>query len=82
MLAPFSIQRFYTDSWGAYLRLLDRQPHTVGKASTQRIEQKHLTLRTRIKRLARKTSCFSKTETMHDTVVRLFINHHEFGRAV
>ncbi|MBD2367916.1 transposase, partial [Leptolyngbya sp. FACHB-161] len=46
------------------------------------IERKHLTLRTRIKRLARKTICFSKTEKMHDTVIGLFINRHEFGRAV
>lgn len=82
LLAPFSIGRFYTDSWGAYLRLLDAQHHTVGKANTQRIERKHLTLRTRIKRLARKTICFSKSEQMHDTVVGLFINRYEFGRAV
>jgi insertion element IS1 protein InsB len=52
LLAPFSIERFYTDSWGAYLRLLDAQQHTVGKANTQGIERKHLTLTTRIKRLA------------------------------
>jgi len=82
LLAPFSIGRFYTDGWGAYLRLLDEQHHTVGKANTQRIERKHLTLRTRLKRLARKTICFSKTEEMHDTVIGLFINRHEFGRAV
>ena len=82
LLAPFSIEQFYTDSWGAYLRLLDEQHHTVGKANTQRIERKHLTLRTRIKRLARKTICFSKTEQMHDTVIGLFINRHAFGRAV
>jgi insertion element IS1 protein InsB len=41
--APFSLKRFYTDSWGAYLRLLDEQHHTVGKANTQRIERQHLT---------------------------------------
>jgi len=80
LYAPFSIGRLYTDSWGAYLRLLDEQQHTVGKANTQRIERKHLTLRTRLKRLARKTICFSKTEKMHDTVIGLFINRHEFGR--
>ncbi|QQE67631.1 transposase (plasmid) [Leptolyngbya sp. BL0902] len=54
----------------------------MGKANTQRIEQKHLTLRTRIKRLARKTICFSKSILMHDTVIDLFINRYEFGRAV
>lgn len=82
LLAPFSMGRFYTDSWGAYLRWLDAQQHTVGKANTQQIERKHLTLRTRIKRLARKTICFSKSEQMHDTVIGLFINLFEFGRAV
>jgi insertion element IS1 protein InsB len=65
-----------------YLRLLAEQCHTVGKANTQEIERKHLTLRTRIKRLARKTSCFSKSEWLHDVVIGLFINRHEFGRAV
>lgn len=82
LLAPFAIERFYTDSWGAYLRLLESQKHTVGKANTQRIERKHLTLRTRIKRLARKTICFSKSVWLHDVVIGLFINRYEFGRTV
>jgi insertion element IS1 protein InsB len=82
LLAPFAINHFYTDGWGAYLRLLEEQCHTVGKANTQKIERKHLTLRTRIKRLARKTICFSKSEWLHDTVIGLFINREEFGRAV
>ena len=30
-------QPFYTDRWRAYLRLLDAERHTVGKANTQRI---------------------------------------------
>ena len=64
------------------MRLLDQPHHIVGKANTQRIERKHLTLRTRIKRLARKTICFSKSEDMHDTVIGLFINRYEFGRAI
>jgi len=38
--------------------------HEVGKRKTQKIERKHLRLRTRIKRLARKTICFSKSELM------------------
>ena len=76
LLAPFGIQLFYTDSWGTYLRLLDPEQHTLGKANIQRIERKHLTLRTRIKRLARKTICVSKSVLMHDTVIGLFINRH------
>src|SRR5919106_676471 len=40
----------------------------------QQIERKHLTLRTRIKRLARKTICFSKSPELHDIVIGLFVN--------
>ena len=47
---------------------------------TQKIESKHINLRTRIKRLVRRTICFSKTERMHDLVIGLFINRYEFGR--
>ena len=54
----------------------------AGKENTQRIESKHINLRTRIKRLVRRTICFSKTTTMHDLVIGLFINRYEFGVAL
>jgi insertion element IS1 protein InsB len=79
LLQPFGISRFYTDDWGAYSRHLEKQKHIVGKQNTQRIESKHINLRTRIKRLARKTICFSKTVRMHDIVIGIFINRYEFG---
>lgn len=82
LLEPFGIQHYYSDGWGAYVRELDSSQHTVGKRNTQRIERKHLTLRTRIKRLARETICFSKSVRMHDIVLGLFINRFEFNRAV
>jgi insertion element IS1 protein InsB len=82
LLEPFGITHFYTDNWGAYERHLPSEKQVVGKANTQKIERKHLTLRTRIKRLARKTICFSKLETMHEIVIGLFINRYEFGRCV
>lgn len=52
LLMPFGISRFYTDDWGAYERHLDALNHKVGKQNIQKIENKHLNLRTRIKRLA------------------------------
>ena len=79
LLAPFGIINLFTDDWGAYHRVPLAQNHLVGKRNTQRIERKHLTWRTRIKRLARKTICFSKCKEMHDTVIGLFINRYEFG---
>ena len=39
----------------------------------QRLERKHLTLRMRLKRLARKTICFSKKQFFHDGLITLFI---------
>ena len=71
LLEPFGITRSFTDGWGAYERHLEAAQHTVGKANTQKIESKHINLRTRIKRLVRRTICFSKTERMHDLVVSL-----------
>ncbi len=55
LLEPFGLTRYYTDHWGAYTRHLDPDVHSPGKRNTQKIERKHLTLRTRIKRLVRKT---------------------------
>jgi insertion element IS1 protein InsB len=56
------------------LHPLDPNHHMVGKRATQQLERKHLTLRTRIKRLVRKTICFSKSVQMHDLIIGLFIN--------
>ncbi len=79
LLEPFGITKYYTDGWGAYARHIDGEKHHVGKENTQKIESKHINLRTRIKRLVRRTICFSKTERMHDLVIGLFINRYEFG---
>jgi insertion element IS1 protein InsB len=82
LLTPFGITRYYTDYWGAYQRNLAPEVHSPGKRNTQQIERKHLTLRTRIKRLVRKTICFSNSIQMHDIVIGLFINRYEFGLPV
>jgi insertion element IS1 protein InsB len=79
LLEPLGIRRFYTAGWGAYHRHLEPKRHVVGKRRTQQLERKHLTLRTRIKRLVRKTICFSKSMAMHEIVIGLFINRYEFG---
>ena len=82
LLEPFGITRYFTDGWGAYERHVAADQHTLGKANTQKIESKHINLRTRIKRLVRRTICFSKTERMHDLVIGLFINRYEFRVSV
>jgi len=79
LLEPFGITTYYTDGWGAYERHLGAETHQVGKENTQKIESKPINLRTRIKRLVRRTICFSKTEQMHDLVIGLFVSRYEFG---
>jgi insertion element IS1 protein InsB len=82
LLEPFGITRYYTDYWGASTRHLDAAVHSPGKRNTQEIERKHLTLRTRIKRLVHKTICFSPSIQMHDIVIGVFVNRYALGRAV
>ena len=78
----FGVTHYYSDKWGAYQRYLLLEQHTIGKRYLQKIERKHLTLRTRLKRLARQTLCFSRSIEMHDVVIGLFMNRYEFGRTV
>jgi insertion element IS1 protein InsB len=82
LLTPFGIRRFYTDGWRAYRRHLKPRQYRIGKRRTQQLERKPLTLRTRIKRLVRRTICCSKSTAMHDLVIGLFINRFEFGLTV
>jgi insertion element IS1 protein InsB len=79
LLAPLGSRRFYTDGWGVYQRHWAPHQHVVSTRATQQLERKHLTLRTRIKRLVRKTICFSRSLEMHELVIGLFINRFEFG---
>lgn len=74
----------YTDGHQAYQVLVITGIHMqneVGKNYTWQIERMHLTLRTRIKRLQRRTICFSKSEIMHDIIIGLFINSYWFNSA-
>ena len=77
-VAHLNIVVYCTDDWGAYERCLPQKKHLISKKYTQRIERNNLTLRTRIKRLARKTICFSKSIEMHDKVIGEFINREYF----
>ena len=76
--AGWAVAHWLTDAWGAYAACLPAEHHQVGKASMQRLERKQLTLRTRLKRLTRRTICFSKKQFFHDGLITLFIFHFFF----
>ena len=80
LLQPFPIRRVYTDNNFAYHKRIPAEQLTTGKRNTQKIERDYLTLRTRIKRLCRKTICFSKNEEIHKAVIGTFINVFFWGR--
>ncbi|NME73063.1 IS1 family transposase [Flammeovirga aprica] len=78
-VAHLPIKICYTDDWGAYHRLFPTEYiHTVGKDETWKIERKNLNFRTHIKRLSRRTICFSKDETIHDNVIGMYIEKHYY----
>jgi insertion element IS1 protein InsB len=82
LLKPFGLVPFYPEAAGVSERHLPASAPTVGKINTQQLDRKHLTLRTRSKRLARKPICFSKSVLLHDTVIGLFVNRYEFGTPI
>ncbi|MDR2203626.1 MAG: IS1 family transposase [Nitrososphaerota archaeon] len=69
----------FSDDNFAYHDAIPTNVLCTGKRHTQRIERKHLTFRTRLKRLARRTICYSKSLEMHKVVFDLLINTLEFG---
>ena len=60
-----NITAVYSDDNFAYHDVIPSHTLHTGKINTQKIERKHLSFRTRLKRLARKTICFSKSLSMH-----------------
>jgi insertion element IS1 protein InsB len=73
-LSAVQITRFYTDNWESYRNLIPEVRHWIGKAGIQRIERQNLNFRTHLKRLQRRTICFSKSKKMLEAIVRLYIH--------
>jgi insertion element IS1 protein InsB len=78
MLQKFPVQLYYTDNWGSYSKHIPQHMHRTGKDNTWKIERKNLNFRTHIKRLNRKTICFSKNEQIHDNVIGMYIERYYF----
>ncbi|HXG64000.1 MAG TPA: IS1 family transposase [Blastocatellia bacterium] len=69
-----AVRRFHTDQWEAYVKLLPQSRH-MGKDGTRHSERRNLHFRSHIKRWQRRTICFSKSEAMHDAVIKLYVQH-------
>lgn len=73
-LSSVQITRFFTDNWESYQNLIPNFKHWIGKSETQRIERQNLNFRTHLKRLQRRTICFSKSKQMLEAVVNLYVH--------
>jgi insertion element IS1 protein InsB len=82
LLKPFDIKVVYTDNNTAYQSHVTNSKVVTGKKNTQKIERKHLSLRTWCSRLVRKGIHFSKDHRMHKIVVALVINFWFFQRII
>ena len=77
-LSQIPINLYCTDNWGSYSKYLPKEQHYTGKDRTWKIERKNLNFRIHIKRLSRKTICYSKDEQIHDNVIGMYIERYYF----
>ena len=81
-LKLFNVRKAYADENLAYSSHIPVNALETGKCNTEKIERKHLSLRTWRSRLVRKGIRFSKRRDMHRIVVALVINFRFFCRII
>ena len=74
----------YSDFWKTYQAVIPEEQHTaVAKETgeTAHVERSNNTLRQRLARFVRKTLSFSKSLSMHDACLNLFLHRYNLERA-
>jgi insertion element IS1 protein InsB len=71
-LLGFEPKRIHTDGLNIYPVLIPGEIHKAGKWGTLRIERKNLTLRTNLKRLGRRSICFSRSAEMLEACLKIW----------
>jgi insertion element IS1 protein InsB len=69
-------KRIHTDGLNIYPTLIPKAIHSVYAKCTNRIERLNLTMRTHIRRLNRKTLCFSRKRLMLEADIRLYFSSY------
>ncbi|HEY2582316.1 MAG TPA: IS1 family transposase [Mucilaginibacter sp.] len=65
-------RQIYTDGLNIYRFVIPEKIHLVKRYGTNHIERKNLTLRTHLKRLGRKTLCYSKSLLMLEACLKIY----------
>lgn len=71
-------KKIITDKLNTYPNLVRPYPHDTSRYANNHIERGNLTLRTHIKRLFRRTICFSKSQKMLEASVLLYFDFHNW----
>jgi IS1 family transposase len=69
----------YSDYWEAYKKVINTGKHqSIGKHTglTNHVERWNCTLRQRVSRFVRLSLSFSKIDSMHELVLKLFIDRY------
>ena len=72
-LKGIEIDTYCTDDWVSFKEVLPKEKHLIGKAFTKKIEGVNTWFRTRLRRLVRRTTCFSKKLKYHWAMMKLDI---------
>jgi insertion element IS1 protein InsB len=73
-ISHLQIDKYCTDDWKSYKKFIPKEKHIISKAKTTNIERRNRDFRTHLKRLTRKTVCFSKLDEMHYGVIKAYIH--------
>ncbi|MBO9584362.1 MAG: IS1 family transposase [Flavobacterium sp.] len=65
-------KKIFTDRLKNYKYLISEKMHSVKRFGTNHIERKNLTLRTHLKRLNRRTICFSKSLVILTAILKIY----------
>ena len=65
-------KKIFTDRLKNYRYLIDEKIHSVKRFGTNHIERQNLTLRTHLKRLNRRTICFSKSVVVLIAILKIY----------
>lgn len=73
-----AVSCYYSEDWGAYSGWLPPDKHQIRKDEPWKIERKNLNFRMHLKRLNRRTICYSKNEQIHDNVISIYIERYYY----
>lgn len=77
-LAPILLstpKKIHSDGLKQYKSIIDKEIHNIRQYTINKVERQFLNFRTHLKRLCRRTICFSKKACMLEAVIKIYLWH-------